>query len=200
VFITFSELYHFIYFYGLNTPEILQKYGIIDIDGAVGFATEDYGPFLQEYIKNNYSIDESPIFTNKYIWSTDNVLNHFSRLTRTTDQTYLEYYIARINSLLDTTYTEEEILDNVDINQHFQTTQTRIKGDTEYFDGLSQPGFVIYSWDLNLDGSQSIDIYRLLPVTTWWYVLGVGIALVCIVVMFITFRIKKNGEKKNEQQ
>ncbi len=196
IFITFKELYHFIYFYGLNTPEILEQQGIINIEGAVGFATEDYGPFLQSYLQGKYEIDNSPLFTYKAVWSSDNAYENFSRLIRSNDQTYLDYYISRINSVMDTTYTQEEVLDNVEINQHFQTTESRIKGDTTHVDGLSQAGFTIYSWNLNEDGEQTIDIYRARPVTVWWYVVAVVVSGLCVGFMFI--KLRKNKEKLEE--
>ncbi len=181
--IQFATLEQYVYFYGLNTDEVLNKYGFAKLENVQPFATNDYGPFVSSLVSGDYRKERANLFNNSYIWQDNNIFQYFQQEQREDDQSYLDYYIVRSNDILGEEYTEDNVFDNITLKENFETSDARYKSNADGVYRDNEIGYVIHSWSLTSDDSQ-LEVYRVLPVQVWWYVLAVAITFVAIIIMF----------------
>ncbi len=198
IIIEFTSIEYYIYFYGLNTPEILAKYGVIDIEGVKGFDIKDYGQFMTDIVTSDYDIREDAWCTKKLVFGSDSIVDKFGNIYRGMDQKYLDYYVTRVNSLLSTSYTSDEVLDNIDIIQSFETNDKRFKSNADkVYNDPELNGYIVHEWNLNDLNGKEMELYRLSPVRVWWYVIGLAVAGISILYMFIRNANLKTKKEKN---
>ncbi len=190
-YIQYATLQHFIYFYGLNTDEVIETYGLYDIDDVQPFLAEDFGPFISQIIEGKYNEESLNLFITDHVWQKENAYSTFATMDRTEGQAYLDYYIDIANDTLGEDYSYDNVLDNVDVTQYYETTESRYDSNGDM--GVSgQTGYYVHRWQIE-DIEDSITFVRHRPNRVWWYVLAIAISLVVLAILLFIFR-KKTGE------
>ncbi|MBE5735166.1 MAG: hypothetical protein E7361_01810 [Clostridiales bacterium] len=190
-FIKYHTLQHFIYFYGLNTEDVILTYGLYDVDEVKPFMVDDFGPFISQILKGNYDIDEESLLINNYLWSKDNAYQYFINMEKTTGEKYYDCYIDKANTVLDGAYTSDNVLENVVVTERYETTENRYHSDNMYRD--YNTGYIVHEWQIE-DVSDSITFVRHRPEQVAWYVMALVISMVVLVILLFVFR--KKGDKE----
>lgn len=198
----FDTIEHFVYFYGLNNYEefdVVETLGLHNFEGVTGFDIEDYGPFISENVTNQYTKDETPLFTTGYIWSSNNVYDNFKLMEKSDAITYLDYYCSRVSTLTDTAYTADDVKQYVNVTQVFETNDDRIFGNSDkvYADPELR-GYTVYEWNLNDDMGKTIEIQRNLPVSYAWIMLALILTFAFTIALFVIYYTKKRQVNKLE--
>ena len=189
--IKYKTLQHFIYFYGLNTADIIETYGLYNIEDVEPFMAKDFGPFISQILIGNYNIDDPNLFIKDLVWTKDNVYKYFTDMEKSNGDKYLDYYIDIANNALGQEYNEDTILNNVVIKEMYQTTEDRYDSDGNmYRDGS---GYIIHQWEIE-DVTDKISFMRHRPNQVWWYVSAVVISICGAVILLFLHR--KKGEEK----
>ena len=194
----FKSTQHFVYFYGLATPEVIERNGFIDFGEVSKFKFDDFGPFLEEIANGDYDLVGVNPFLNVYEWSSTDFYTKFQSQTRFNDETYVDYYVDKVNSVLSSDYTKEEILSNIEIGQYFETSDTRFSSNADSLIYDADLNMFMHYWDIDGD-DVVLKIYRNSPVTYMWYIFALGVSLICVGVMFVIYKCKKKkGGQENE--
>lgn len=173
--IEFKDTYCFGVFYGIVQLE----------DGEYEKAMGDIGPFVSQMLNQEYKTEGMGIFFYKY--SMINNANFFDNITKFKvdgiDTNYYEKY-----SNLAHNYK----LSDIELSQVFVYPDDRIYSNADYKEVVD--GYTFLGWDLsNKQAGFEMSIYKLTPKVIAWYISGLAISVVAIVVLFIVLK-KKQGK------
>jgi hypothetical protein len=187
--IHYDSLQHFIYFYGLNTEEVIEMYSLNDLGDVSPFMADDFGPFISQIIEGNYDIENVNMFITDYVWSKDNAYSIFTTMERSEGESYLDYYINQANNILGEDYASDTVLDNVNVTESYETTEDRY--DSNGTVGINaSTGYYVHEWKIE-DINQEIIFNRHRPQQVAWYVLAIVISLAVVVALLFVYRKKK---------
>jgi len=191
----FYSIQHFAYFYGYATPDVIERNGFIDFGEVSKFEFSDFGPFLGEIAKGEYDIVNVNPFLNEVEWKSEDFITKFKDEIRLGDETYIDYYVDRVNSVLGTDYTEEDMFDNMTFSQIFETSDSKFTSDSDklYYD--EDLGLLMHYWEIN-EGESELLLAKNSPIQYVWYIAAVIVVLVAVAIMFIINIKKKNRDEK----
>lgn len=174
--IDFAGIEYFRFFYGLEcVTEELQD--IMDADTYTK-AINDIGPFVTKICNDDYSTEGMGLFLYKYYMFNDSGL-----MSGIEDYGLDESYYSKYNQM--TNYT----LDDVQINQIFTYPDDRIKSNADEVEVVD--GMTFMMWDLSSkEDGFGMSIYYIGAKTTAWYVLGLIISAIAVVVIFCVIKYK----------
>lgn len=174
----FAGIEYFRIFYGLEcVTEELQD--IMSTDQYYKAMT-DVGPFISKISSDNYSSENMGLFLYKYyMFSDKGLMNGINDFALDDSQTYLEKYsiMSGFN------------MDDVEISQVFTYPDDRIKSNADEVEVVD--GMTFMAWNLSdKDDGFEMEMYYVGARTTAWYVVGLIISVIAVVVIFFVVRYK----------
>ncbi len=175
VVLTFADLSFFAVFYGLA-----------DINNVeYASAMEDKGPFIADIFKQEYQTEEFNVFLYKYSKvSSEGLL-----------KTAKDYQIDGINTNYYEKYTNltSYTLSDVEVSQIFAYPDDRIYSNADVKEVVG--GVTFLAWDLSEKGADfDMEIYKLAPKSSSWYVLALIISAVVVIVITAVIATKYRNE------
>lgn len=179
--LNFGGVEYFRIFYGLKT--VTEELQDAMSDENYSKAIEDVGPFVASMCNDDYKTEGMGLFLYKYYMFSDSGL-----LAKMEDfkldensQTYYEKYNTMTN------YT----LNDVEVSQIFAYPDDRIRSNADEVVVLD--GMTLMQWDLSEKGADfEMDIYYVAAQTFSWYILGLLLSLLAVVVLYVVLKIKKD--------
>lgn len=174
----FAGIEYFRIFYGLEcVTEELQD--IMSTDQYYKAMT-DVGPFISKISSDNYSSENMGLFLYKYyMFSDKGLMNGINDFALDDSQTYLEKYsiMSGFN------------MGDVEISQVFTYPDDRIKSNADEVEVVD--GMTFMAWNLSdKDDGFEMEMYYVGARTTAWYVVGLIISVIAVVVIFFVVRYK----------
>lgn len=175
LYITFSSSKMFYLFYGYYPEEECT------IDGVIA----DVGPFLDKIAREEYDIEDMGWFLTKYsMLLSDNPVDKIKEFTyndRNICNDYSEY----------TGYTIED----VELNQIFTYPDDRLYSNSDFSE--VEGGLSFFGWELNNKSEgYALELYRLLPKPAAWYVLGIVLSALTVVILLVVYFVKYRKQIK----
>lgn len=169
-------------------------YGLIEIDGVeYDKVIDDVGPFVEEILKGDYTEENAGLFTYKYAQIKDkNILSNIKDAKEVGGNDYSNLY-DKYRNYLNNYYDIDDLkmvqtftypLNNANEKLYTNADEVEIAG-----------GVVFMQWDLNDNDDSLLEIYKLAPRMTAWYVLAIiiSITVLCIIVINVA---KKSAQNK----
>ena len=169
-----------------NTYCFGMFYGIVTLDeGEYLKAMEDKGPFVSKILLQDYKTEEMGLFLYKYsMVSTANFLDSIEDYN--IEGIGTNYY-SKYNELID-----GYSLSDISVSQVFAYPDDRIYANADEKEIVD--GFTFLYWNLSdKDENFEMSIYKIAPEVAAWYVLGLIISVVAVVVLFIVLKTKQKS-------
>ena len=144
---------------------------------------DDIGPFVGKMLKEEYSSNENlGLFLYKYsLIKQEGILDSIKDL-EINGVKYYDKYRSATNNFYD--------VEDLELSQIFTYPDDRIRSNADIKEVMD--GLTMLKWDLTGDESYSMEIYKIAPRSISWYILGLIISLVAIIILIVVIKRKKN--------
>lgn len=182
-------------------------YGFVTVGGqeVVG-AMNDIGPFLSNLLLGQYGTSDMGIFLYKYSRVTDEgFIKNLQNKYADDDSTFISTNYADYNFNFTNLYNDYRNFTNnsydindLDIVQIFAYPDERLYSncdEDEVFESQNLDGLNMMYWNLSdKDDDYQMEIYKVAPKSTAWYVVALVISAVVVAILII--RMAKNSKNK----